>query len=232
MSQEQVNHIAFIPDGNRRWAKKHGLDVLRGHERGIDRMGDVLKWCRDAGIKTVSFWAFSTENFNRDKEEVEGLFVAFEVRLAKIMKEAEFERHQVRVRFVGERERFPKKIQMGMKKIEDDTKKYDKYFLNMFIGYGGRPELVDAAKKLAKDFASNPQKITEAEFEKRLWSAGVPDPELIVRTSGEMRLSGFLPFQSTYSELYFCQKLWPEFEQADFESALQEFSNRKRRWGK
>lgn len=226
------SHIAFIPDGNRRWAKEHELEALRGHETGIDKMGKVLQWCRDEGIKTVSFWAFSTENFERDAEEVEGLFVAFETRLERVFREAEFEKHKVRVRFIGDISRFPQKIQLGIKKIESDTSKFLDYELNFFIGYGGRAELVNTAKKLAKDFAKNPDAITEEEFEKRLWSHGITDPDLIIRTSGEIRMSGFLPFKSTYSELYFEPKLWPDIELEDLQKALEDFSERKRRWGK
>jgi len=224
--------MAFIPDGNRRWAKKHGLSVLRGHEKGIDRMGDVLTWCREEGIKMASFWAFSTENFKRDAQEVNALFEAFETRLSKVLREAEFEKHKVKVRFIGNTSLFPKKIQMGIKKVENETAGYGKYFLNLFIGYGGRAELIAASQKLAKDFSKNPSQIGEAEFESCLWTAGLPDPELIVRTSGEMRISGFMPFQSAYSELYFCKKLWPDFSRADFEDAISEFAKRKRRWGK
>ncbi|MFH1306808.1 MAG: polyprenyl diphosphate synthase [Candidatus Micrarchaeota archaeon] len=226
------SHIAIIPDGNRRWAKKHGLDVLRGHEKGIELMGEVLKWCREEKIKMVSFWAFSTENFKRDNEEVKGLFDAFDSRLSKVLKEAEFEKHGVRVRFIGNISRFPLKIREGIKKVESETSKFDKYFVNFFIAYGGRAELISAAKKLAKDFSSSPDKIDEKEFESRLWSSGIPDPDLIIRTSGEIRISGFLPFKSVYSEFYFCEKLWPDFSREDLLEALQEFSKRKRRWGK
>jgi len=225
-------HLAFIPDGNRRWAKLYGLDAIRGHEVGIEKMGKVLEWCREEGIKTVSFWAFSTENFNRDTDEVKELFTAFETRLSKVLREAEFEKHKVRVRFIGDISRFPAKIQAGIKKIESDTSKYKTYELNFFIGYGGRAELVDAAQKLAKDFAKNPKAITEEEFEKRLWSHGVNEPDLIIRTSGEIRISGFLPFKSSYSEFYFEPKLWPDFEKEDLIKAIEDFELRKRRWGK
>ncbi|MFH0927040.1 MAG: polyprenyl diphosphate synthase [Candidatus Micrarchaeota archaeon] len=227
-----IEHIAFIPDGNRRWAKQHGLEPILGHEHGIEKMGKVLEWCREEGVKTVSFWAFSTENFNRDMQEVQGLFKAFETRLAKVLREAEFERHKVKVRFIGDISRFPKNIQEGIKKVEKETSKNDKYSLNFFIGYGGRAELVDAAKKLAADFAKNPSKINEKEFEARLWSSGVPDPDLIIRTSGEVRISGFLPFKSAYSEFYFEQKLWPDYEKEDLLAAIEAFEQRKRRWGK
>ncbi len=227
-----ISHLAFIPDGNRRWAKKKNIPAIAGHEKGIDRMGDVLKWCRAHKIRMVSFWAFSTENFDRDREEVQGLFKAFDTRLGKVMKDAQFDKYEVRVRFIGDRTRFPFQIQQGMAKVERETAGFSKYFVNLFIGYGGRAELISAAKKLAKDFAGQPDKIDEKAFRERLWTAGLPDPDLIIRTSGEQRISGFLPFQSVYSELYFCKKLWPEFGKKDLDAAINEYTRRKRRWGK
>ncbi len=226
------NHLAFIPDGNRRWAKKHGVPAIAGHEKGIDRMGDVFKWCRQAGIRTISFWAFSSENFERDREEVQGLFKAFETRLGRVMKEAEFDKHQVRVRFIGDRSRFPYAVREGMGNLERQTARFSKYYVNFFVGYGGRPELVHMAKLIAKDFARSPEKIDEQAISSRLWTSGLPDPDLIIRTSGEQRLSGFMPFQSAYSELYFCKKLWPDIGKKDIEAALKEFRRRARRWGK
>ncbi|MFH1095203.1 MAG: polyprenyl diphosphate synthase [Candidatus Micrarchaeota archaeon] len=231
-SKHTVRHVAIIPDGNRRWAKKRGLDPLEGHRRGIDLMGEVLKWARAHQVRTVSFWAFSSENFNRDKEEVEGLFKAFETNLQKVLQEGDFDKYGVRVRFIGDIERFPPRIRQGVREVERKTAKHDKYFVNLFIGYGGRPELVHMARRVAKDFAFHPDKIDEQAVAERLWTSGVPDPDLIIRTSGEQRISGFMPFQSAYSELYFCQKLWPDFRKSDFSAALAEFRRRKRRWGK
>ncbi len=225
-------HLAFIPDGNRRWAKRRGVQAIAGHERGIDRMGDVLKWCRTHKIRMVSFWAFSSENFDRDRDEVQGLFNAFETRLQKVMKEAEFDKYEVRVRFIGERSRFPFRIREGMARVERETARFSKYYVNLFIGYGGRAELVQMAKKIVQDYAGRPEKVDEKSISARLWTAGLPDPDLIIRTSGEQRISGFLPFQSVYSELYFCKKLWPDFGKKDLDAALNEFHRRKRRWGK
>lgn len=225
-------HLAFIPDGNRRWAKRRRLSPIEGHQKGIDKMGDVLKWCRDLGVKTVSFWAFSTENFERDRQEVEGLFKEFEQRLQRVFKEAEFDKYGVRVRFIGDIGRFPPRIQQGMRHIEEQTRRYDQYRLNLFIGYGGRPELVAAARRLARQYRDNPDQIDEAAFARALWTSELPDPDLIIRTSGEQRISGFMPFQSAYAELYFCPKLWPDLTRADIKNALAEYSRRQRRWGK
>ncbi|MCL6089299.1 MAG: polyprenyl diphosphate synthase [Candidatus Marsarchaeota archaeon] len=231
-SAAAVRHLAIIPDGNRRWAKRRGLPALAGHERGIERMGDVLKWCRSLGIRTVSFWAFSTENLHRNRAEVEGLFRAFETRLQKVIAEGDFAKYGVRMRFIGDRSIFPQSVRMGMKRVEDETAANSRYFVNLFVGYGGRPELVHMAKLVAKDFAGHPERINEKAVSSRLWTAGLPDPDLIIRTSGEQRISGFLPFQSAYSELYFCKKLWPDIGKKDLQAALKEFRRRARRWGK
>jgi len=195
-------------------------------------MGDILKWCRKHKVRMVSFWAFSTENFKRDHEEVEGLMREFGSRLQKVMEEADFEKYDVRVRFVGDRALFPYQVQAKMGEIERKTAHHGKYFVNLFIGYGGRPELVAMAKKIAKDYAGSIGKIDEAAVERSLWTAGIPDPDLIIRTSGEQRISGFLPFQSAYSELHFSKKLWPDFGENDFKKAIADYKARKRRWGK
>ncbi len=227
-----VQHLAIIPDGNRRWARRRHLQPIAGHERGIDRMGDVLKWCRSLGIQTVSFWAFSSENLQREREEVQALFRAFETRLQKVIREGEFMKYGVRLRFIGERSMFPRPVQMGMARVEAETAGNDKYHVNLFVGYGGRSELVHMARQIARDFSRNPERIDEKAIAARLWTAGLPDPDLIIRTSGEQRLSGFLPFQSAYSELVFVKKLWPDISKADLRAAVREFMRRKRRWGK
>ncbi|MDE1798550.1 MAG: di-trans,poly-cis-decaprenylcistransferase [Candidatus Micrarchaeota archaeon] len=227
-----IRHLAIIPDGNRRWAKKHGVPALAGHERGIQLMGEALKWCRANKIRMVSFWAFSTENLKRDKKEVEGLFRAFSTRLQKVIEEGDFAEYGVRMRFVGDKSIFPWEVRQGMARVERETASNRKYFVNLFVGYGGRPELVRAARELAKKYAHNPNAINEKAFAAALWTSGLPDPDLIIRTSGEQRLSGFLPFQSAYSEYYFSKKLWPEFKQSDLKAAIKEFKARKRRWGK
>ncbi|VVC01818.1 Tritrans,polycis-undecaprenyl-diphosphate synthase (GGDP specific) [uncultured archaeon] len=227
-----IYHLAFIPDGNRRWASAHHLPALKGHESGIDRMGEVLKWCRALHIPMVSFWAFSTENLHRDKKEVEGLFRAFETRLQKVIKEGDFAKYGVRMRFIGDRSLFPTQVQIGMQRVENETAKNKKYFVNLFVGYGGRPELVAAAKRLVVKYAHRPKSIDEKVLASCMWTSDIPDPDLIIRTSGEQRLSGFLPFQSAYSELYFCKKLWPDLKKSDVAAAVREFKKRKRRWGK
>lgn len=223
-------HIAIIPDGNRRWAKKRGIGKKEGYEIGIRHIGDVLKWCRQADIKMLSMWGFSTENFKRPKEEVDALFGLFESNLAKILEEEKKEgkKYSVRVRFIGRRGLFPKEIREKLEGVERKTEKNGEYFFNILLGYGGRQEILDAVNAAVKEG----RQVDEKGFEKLLYTKGMPEPDMIIRTSGEQRLSGMLPWQAAYSELYFCKKLWPDFSKRDFNAALREYARRKRRYGK
>ncbi len=221
-------HVAIIPDGNRRWAKKKGIPTLEGHRAGIENMRKTLKWCRDLGIKMISLWGFSTENANRSHEEVNYLFKLFEEKLHEGEKQGDYEKHKIRVRFYGRRGLFPKTVQEKMAEVERKTAKNSKYFLNLFFGYGGRQEIVDAVNKAV----ISGRKVDEKSFAKLLYTNDIPNPDLVIRTSGEIRTSGFLPYQSAYSELYFSRKFWPEFDKREFRKALSEYSRRKRRFGK
>lgn len=228
-------HVAIIPDGNRRWAKKHGITLVRGYDKGIRKIGDVLKWCKEYDVHTLSMWGFSTSNAKRNPEEIERLFGLFKKYLYKIITESrkkgekERKKYDVRVKFLGRRALFPKEIRDAMDKIEDFTKNSKTYQLNLLLGYGGREEIVDAVNALLEEGA---QKVDEEAIGKHLYSAGMRDPDLIIRTSGEQRLSGFMPWQSVYSELYFCRKLWPDFSRKDFVAALRTYDARMRRFGK
>ncbi|MEM2963204.1 MAG: polyprenyl diphosphate synthase [Candidatus Anstonellales archaeon] len=221
-------HVAIIPDGNRRWARKNGLPTLEGHKKGIENMKKTLEWCRELGVKMVSLWGFSTENITRSKEEVNYLFRLFEEKLKEGEKEKDYSKYKIRVRFYGRREIFPQSIQKKMAEIEQKTSKNKKYFLNLFFGYGGRQEIVDAVNKAVELGI----RVNEKSFQKLLYTNDLPDPDLIIRTSGEIRTSGFMPYQSAYSEFYFSKKLWPEFDKREFKKALLEYSKRKRRFGK
>ncbi|PIN82717.1 di-trans,poly-cis-decaprenylcistransferase [Candidatus Micrarchaeota archaeon CG11_big_fil_rev_8_21_14_0_20_47_5] len=221
-------HIAIIPDGNRRWAKGKGLDTLEGHREGIENMKRALKWCRNFGIRMISLWGFSTENKGRSEREVRYLFELFEKKLAEGEKEGDYAKHKIRVRFYGKKEMFPKKVREMMADVEGKTKRNSKYFLNLFFGYGGRQEIVDAVNKAV----SQGKRVDERSFAKLLYTSDLPDPDLVIRTSGEERTSGFLPYQAVYSELYFSKKFWPEFDRREFKRALQEYARRKRRFGK
>jgi len=223
-------HIAIIPDGNRRWARKKRIGKRRGYEIGIRHIGDVLKWCREGRIRMLSMWGFSTENFRRPKSEVRALFGLFESNLVKILQEGQgkYEKHRVRVRFIGRKDFFPLEIRAKLDAVERKTAKYKRYFLNIFLGYGGRQEILDAVNAAVK----RGREVGEKEFGGMLYTREIPAPDMVIRTSGEQRLSGFLPWQAAYSELYFSPKLWPDFSKRDFFNALKEYARRKRRYGR
>ena len=224
-----LKHLAVIPDGNRRWAKKRGLSLEQGYEAGVKKLGELLKWCRDEDVRILSLWGFSTENFSRDASEVKSLFRIFNQKLVEALNHDDYHKHHVRIRFFGRRDSFPHEIRKGIEELERATAPYKDFQLNVFLGYGGRQEIVDAVNSLLKE---GKRQIGEREFAERLYTKGVPDPDLIIRTSGEQRLSGLMPWQSAYSELYFSKKLWPDFTRSDFNSALRDYAARKRRFGK
>ncbi len=234
MDKMPIKHIAIIPDGNRRWATRKGITKQQGYEIGIRKLGYVLKWCREMDIRMVSLWGFSTENFLRDSAELSMLFGTFNKNLSlALAKKSENEKYGVRVRFIGRSDYFPKDIREKITILEKETEKYSKYQVNLFFGYGGRNELLEAVNKIAQDVKNcKRSKIDDKTFEKYLYTTGIPDPELIIRTSGEQRLSGFLPWQAAYSELYFSKKLWPDFQKRDFKAAVKWYETRGRRFGK
>ncbi|VVB66527.1 Tritrans,polycis-undecaprenyl-diphosphate synthase (GGDP specific) [Candidatus Gugararchaeum adminiculabundum] len=225
-------HVVIIPDGNRRWAKGKSKSVQEGYQVGIARIADVLKWCKEFDIKMITFWGFSTENFSRETNEVNHLFGLFAKRLKQAAGRSEYHKYKVRVKFFGKKEMFPKSVQQGINYLENSTKDYTNHQLNILLGYGGRVELVDAAKQIASDMkAGKISEIDEETFKSYLYTSELPDPDLIIRTSGEQRLSGLLPWQSAYSELLFSPKLWPDFQKEDFKAALDEYELRQRRFG-
>jgi undecaprenyl diphosphate synthase len=219
--------IGIIMDGNRRWAKERGLPTLEGHRQGSERLRDVVRWARDADVREVTIYAFSTENWNRSKEEVEYLM--------KLFKEAftnqfdEFMKEGVRIRFIGQRERMSEELQALMQDLEEKSRTNENGSLIIALSYGGQAEILSAANAL---LAEGKEQITEAELRSRMWSAGLLDPDLIIRTGGEKRLSNFLTWQSAYSELFFTDTMWPDFSEEEFTDILAEFSSRERRHGK
>ncbi len=234
--EEKPEHIAIILDGNRRWALDHSMNPHMGHYYGADKTEKMLRWCLDLGVKTMTLYAFSTENFKRSEEEVEELMRLFENKLHQILKNEDIHKHRVRVRFIGRLSLLPEHIQGLIGKVEDATRNYDEHFLNLAMAYGGRAEIVDAARKIAQEVKGEklfPEDIDEEVFEKYLYTAYLPkqDPDLIIRTSGEERLSGFLLYQSAYSELCFLDVFWPEFRRIDMLRAIRTFQKRKRRFG-
>lgn len=217
--------IGIILDGNRRWAKENGLPSFEGHRRGMDNVEPIAFAARDLGIQHMVVYAFSTENWNRAKEEISYLMGTFESmareRLAKYRDEG------IAVRFVGQRERLPQSLQYVMQDLETKNPEGPRLTLWICISYGGRAEIVEAAQKVAQ---SN-EPITEESLAKKLWTDGMPNPDLIIRTGGEKRLSNFLLWQGAYSELFFVEQYWPAFTKADLEAVLKEYAQRERRMG-
>ena len=230
-------HIAIILDGNRRWASGQYFSPLLGHHFGAVRVEDLLDWCLDLEVKSITLYAFSTENFQRPPKEVEQIMQIAEEKLRKILTDERIHKNRVRVKVIGRMGLLPKSLQELIREVEEATKDYDQHFLNVALAYGGRAEIVDAAKKIALEIERGqlkPDAIDEQVFENHLYTAHLPkqDPDLIIRTSGEERLSGFLLWQSAFSELCFLDVYWPEFRRIDLLRAIRTYQQRKRRFGK
>lgn len=227
-SNEVPKAIGVILDGNRRWAKEQGLEPFEGHREGSERVKDLVRWAREVGISTVYIYAFSTENWNRAEEEVSYLMKL----MAKFFSEGivtEIEKEDGRVVFLGDRSRIPQALVQEMERAEERTRSGKGGTLAVCLSYGGRAEIIAATNKLIRE---GKEIAGEEDFSRALWSAGLPDPDLIIRTSGEQRLSGFLTWQSVYSELFFTDTKWPAFTKEEFLSILEEYATRERRKGK
>jgi undecaprenyl diphosphate synthase len=223
-----INHIAFIPDGNRRWAKDLGLPSLEGHHKGYDLVSDLADWCFARGIQEMSVWGFSTENWKRKKEEVGYLMDLCMTLLTRDLKK--FHEKGVRLRVIGRREDLSPKLQQAIEHAEELTRNNTKGVFNLCFNYGGRPEIISAVKQCLEE-GVDPADLDDETFAEKLWSAEMSDIDLIVRTSGEQRLSGFMPWKGGYSELYFANMHWPDFSEAELDVALAWFENRNRRFG-
>ncbi len=227
-----VQHLGIIMDGNRRWAKENGLQALKGHRKGAKNIKNIVRYCKNRGIAVLSLYAFSVENWDRSEKEVSFLMDLFDLYLTKEIKEL----HEwgVKLRVIGQGERLPASLREKIKEAENLTEGNTGLILVLAISYGGRDEIVQAANKVLKLCLREglPEIITEDLLSCCLYTAGLPDPDLIIRTSGEQRLSGFLLWQSAYSELYFTKKYWPDFSEEDLDEALAEYSRRQRRFGK
>ncbi|PNX47865.1 MAG: di-trans,poly-cis-decaprenylcistransferase [Thermoplasmata archaeon M9B1D] len=228
-------HVAVIMDGNRRFASSLGLSPEIGHQFGRDKIKEVLEWCFELGIKNLTIYAFSTENFNRSSNEVKTLMDLCKEELKKAFKDSRIHKNKVRIRIIGRLDTLPKDIATQAKNIMDQTEHYDKYSFNIALAYGGREEIIQAIQKIAKDVKSGKVKIEdikESIFSKYLYTNGIPDPDIILRTSGEERISNFLLWQLAYSELYFSDVYWPAFQKKDFLNAIKTVQQRQRRYGK
>ena len=222
--------VGIIMDGNRRWAKWRGLPTAEGHRRGYKKLKEIVLLCKKIDIRNIIVYAFSTENWNRSEEEIDNLMNLFRV---LVFKEMEWlKKEKVRIKFVGQIERLASDIQSGIKDLEKETEK-GLHTLYIAVSYGGRAEILSAVKKIVRE--KTPQEIEsleEQDFSRFLWTGDMPDPDLIIRTSGEKRLSNFLTWQSTYSELFFPEMYWPSFTKKDFLEIIERYKERKIRKGK
>jgi undecaprenyl diphosphate synthase len=221
-------HIAIILDGNGRWAEKRGLPRLEGHRAGVKNVRHILRCLNKYGIEYVTLYAFSTENWNRPADEVNGIF---DILMKVVGRETrELHKNGVKIRHIGRFRGLPEGVQRSIKKAVELTKNNRGMKLNLALNYGGRAEILDAITRITEDKIS-PQDIDEKLFSKYLYTAGLPDVDLVIRTSGEMRTSNFLIWQSAYSEYYFTPVLWPDFDEEELEKALLAYSQRQRRFG-
>ena len=225
-------HIAIIMDGNRRWAKERGLTTKDGHKAGSKNLERIAKFCNNIGIKYLTVYAFSTENWKRTKEEVSTLMFILRANLDSMLRKMDLE--NIKLRVIGERENIPADIQNKINKLVEKTKNNTGLVLNIAFNYGGRNEIVHASKVIAEKVKSGEieiEDITTELISDNLYTAGQADPDLLIRTSKELRTSGFLPWQITYSEFYFSDKYWPEFLEEDLVEAIKAYQKRNRRFG-
>lgn len=226
-------HVAVIMDGNGRWAKRQGLPRIMGHKRGVDALKDLLRCCQDWGIQALTAYAFSTENWKRPQEEVDFLMTLFQRVLRQELREMVEE--NVQIKFVGNLQDLPRSLQQEISRSMEATKDNRGIRFSVATNYGGRQEILQACQAIAKQVQQGllqPDEINEQVFESHLYTAGITDPDLLIRTSGEMRLSNFLLWQMAYGEIYITDALWPDFDRAEFHRALCAYQQRERRFGK
>ncbi len=230
MNQITPQHISFVLDGNRRWAKAQGLPTLEGHLRGTDAVFNIIQWCSEVGVKYLTTYAFSTENWDRPQEELNYLFgIVFEQGIKKYL--PQLLKDNVKVNLFGRLDRFPAKMQAVINDLLAKTAGGTGLIWNVCMDYGGRAEIIQAVKKIV-EAGVVPEEITDQAITNQMYSAGVPDPDLMIRTGGEHRLSNFLLWQHAYTELYFAEIYLPAFSKKDFDEALEWYANRERRYGK
>ena len=225
-------HIAIIMDGNGRWAKKRGLPRKAGHKAGAETFRRIADYCHDLGVRYLTVYAFSTENWKRSEDEVSGIMLLLENYLKEALRD--MEKNRIRFRVFGDISRLSPGLQRLCRETMEKSSGYNEVQVNFCLNYGGRDEILRAARAFALDVAAgkvSAESLTEEGFEAYLDSAGIPDPEMVIRPSGEMRTSNFLPWQSAYSELIFMDVLWPDFSNADLDTAIAEFHRRNRRFG-
>lgn len=230
---KMLRHIAIILDGNRRWAKKNKLPIIKGHSEGAKRVEDLINYAYKIGIEYLTVYAFSTENWKRNEEEVEGLMKLLYKFTSDVLKDNSGK--DIRIKVYGDKSRLDRKIQKNIDLIEENTKNNKRLTFGICLNYGGRQEILKSLKEIAmlvKNGEIDVDDIDENMISNHLYTAGIPDPDLVIRTSGEYRTSNFLPWQITYSELYFPENvLWPEFDEKQLDLAIEEYIKRNRRFG-
>ncbi|MGJ8644010.1 MAG: isoprenyl transferase [Luteolibacter sp.] len=227
-----MQHIAIIMDGNGRWAKERGLPRAEGHRAGAESVREVLDACKEIGAKYLTLYAFSSENWNRPEAEIEALMALLNHFLDE--KAEELNKQNVRLKAIGQIERLPKSTRDRLTRIQEHTKDNDSMTLVLALSYGSREEITRATRSIAEDAIAgkiSPDEITPELFSNHLYTADIPDPDLLIRTSGEMRISNFLLWQISYSEIVIVKKMWPDFRQDDLFEAVEEFKKRHRRFG-
>jgi tritrans,polycis-undecaprenyl-diphosphate synthase [geranylgeranyl-diphosphate specific] len=232
--QPMPKHVAIIMDGNRRFAEQIGLTSITGHEKGRDKLEELMSWCLELDIRIITVYAFSTENLNRTNKEIKELLNLFEKNFYLLGDDKRVHKHKIKVTVLGEIDLLPKKVQKAINYALEKTKNYNKYFFNLAIAYGGREEITRAIKSIAQDAKTgniNVNDINEDLVSSYLYTHKFPDPDLVLRTSGEERVSNFLLWQLAYSELYFTDVYWPGFSKLDFLKAIYSYQLRQRRYG-
>ncbi|MEN2974272.1 MAG: polyprenyl diphosphate synthase [Candidatus Caldarchaeales archaeon] len=233
---EIPSHIALILDGNRRWALGRGFNPWEGHRFGAEKVDELLNWCLELGVKIVTLYVFSTENFNRSEKELKELFELLDKKSKQYLKDDRIHKNKVKIKVIGRKEMLPESVRNSLRELEEATVNYDKFFVNIAVAYGGRAEIVDAARSIAQKVLEGvlrPEDIDEKLIERHLYTSDLPknDPDLIIRTSGEERISNFLLWQCAYSELVFLDVYWPEFRKIDLMRAIRIYQKRQRRFG-
>ena len=227
-------HVAIIMDGNRRFAAEIGLTALEGHEKGRLKLEEVLNWCLEVGVKILTLYAFSTENLKRDDGEVTHLMHLFAENFRRAGDDERVHKNRIRIRVFGKLELLPTDVRAAIAYAEERTKDYGEYQLNLAVAYGGRQEIVDAIRNVVTDAKAGKVDVADIDetfISQRLYTADIPDPDLVLRTSGEERISNFLLWQLAYSELYFVDVFWPGFRKIDFLRAIRSYQMRQRRYG-
>lgn len=233
MENSDIKHIAIIMDGNRRWAKSHNLDTKLGHKKGAEVLETISRYCNKIGLEYLTVYAFSTENWKRTKEEVGAIMLILQMYLDRFLKTADLD--NIKLRILGDIDGVPEELRKKMIQMEERTKDNTGLNLNIAFNYGGRAEIVRATQRIAQDVLDGKMEIkdiNEDTISNNLYTCGQSDPDLVIRTSGELRMSNFLPWQITYSEFLFLDKYWPDFTSKDIDNAINEYNNRHRRIGK